>query len=125
MFLSITRFEYGEARDGRIMPFSASYISILHGKMLSEDEQNRMADVNTGRQHLHELVEKLPPEQVFAGLQYLNFLCADAILLSLLNAPAEDQPYTHEQREHDADAEASIRRGEGIPQEEILREFGV
>ena len=95
-----------------------------NGKMPSEDE-HRMTDVNSGRQHLHELVEKLPPEQVFAALQFLNFLCADAVLLSLLNAPADDEPYTHEQRQHDADAEASIRRGEGISHEEILREFGV
>jgi len=92
--------------------------------MLSEAE-HRMTDVNSGRQHLHELVEKLPPEQVFAALQFLNFLCADAVLLSLLNAPADDEPYTHEQRQHDADAGPSIRRGEGISHEEILREFGV
>ncbi len=95
-----------------------------NGKILSEAE-HRMTDVNSGRQHLHELVEKLPPEQVFAALQFLNFLCADAVLLSLLNAPADDEPYTHEQRQHAADAEASIRRGEGISHEEILREFGV
>jgi len=103
-------------------------IATLHnrrnGKILSEAE-HRMTDVNSGRQQLHELVEKLQPEQVFAALQFLNFLCADAVLLSLLNAPADDEPYTHEQRQHDADAEASIRRGEGISHEEILREFGV
>ena len=93
--------------------------------MLSEEDQIRMADVNSGREHLHELVEKLPPEQIFAALQFLNFLCADAVWLSLLNAPADDEPYSDEQRERDADAEASIRRGEGISHEEILREFGV
>ena len=84
-----------------------------------------MADANSGRQHLHELVEKLPPEQVCSALQFLSFLCADAAALSLLNAPADDEPYTTEQREHDAQAEASIRRGEGISHEEILHEFGL
>src|SRR5438046_4697025 len=93
--------------------------------MLAEEDEIRMADVSSGREHLHESVEKLPPEQIFAALQFLNFLCADAVWLSLLNAPADDEPYSDEQRERDADAEASIRRGEGISHEEILREVGV
>ena len=47
------------------------------------------------------------------------------ILLSLLNAPPDDEPYTEQQRKQDTEAEASIARKEGIPQEAILREFGV
>lgn len=76
------------------------------------------------RRELHSLVEKLPPDQVTAALQYLHFLCADPVLLSLLNAPADDEPYTDRQRTEDAESTASIARGEGISHEEILREFG-
>lgn len=77
------------------------------------------------REQLHDLIERLPPEQVLAALRYLNYLCADPVLLSLLNAPSDDEPYTEQQRKQDIDAEASIARQEGISQEEILREFGL
>ena len=48
----------------------------------------------------------------------------DPMLFSLLNAPPDDEPYTDQQRAEDAEASVSIARGEGISQEEILREFG-
>jgi len=75
------------------------------------------------KRELHDLVEKLPPDQVSAALRYLHFLCADPVLLSLLNAEPDDEPYTDRQRAEDAEAAASIARGEGISHEEILREF--
>lgn len=83
------------------------------------------ADSSTEKRQLHELVEKLPNEQLSSAARYLNFLCADEVLLSLLNAPADDEPYTDEQRKRDDEAEASIARGEGVSHEEILREFGL
>lgn len=82
-------------------------------------------DPKTDRQLLHQLVESLPPEQISAALQYLNYLSADPMLLALLNASSDDEPYTDEQRRKDADAEASIARGEGISHEEVLHEFGL
>ena len=82
------------------------------------------SDSDPGRRELHSLVEKLPPDQVSAALQFLHYLCADPVLLSLLNAPPDDEPYTDQQRAEDADSAASIARGEGISHEEILREFG-
>jgi hypothetical protein len=52
-----------------------------------------------------------------------NSKCADPVLLSLLNAPPDDEPYTDQQRVEDAESAASIARGEGISHEEILIEF--
>jgi hypothetical protein len=82
-------------------------------------------DFSSEKLQLHRLIENLPPEQVQSALRYLNYLSADPMLLSLLNAPADDEPYTEEQRRQDADAEASITRGEGSSHEEVLRELGV
>ena len=82
-------------------------------------------DANSEKQQLHELVEKLPTDRLPAALSYLHFLCADPVLLSLLSAPADDEPYTDSQRAEDADAEAALARGEGISHEEMRREFGV
>jgi len=83
------------------------------------------SDTAPEKQQLHELVDRLPNDQLSSALKYLNFLCADPVLLSLLNAPADDEPYTDEQRKRDDEAEASIARGEGVSHEEILREFGL
>jgi hypothetical protein len=82
-------------------------------------------DSRSEKRELHELVEKLPDEQVTSALRYLKYLNADEVLLSLLNAPDDDEPYTDQQRKRDAEAEASIARGEGISHEEILRESGL
>jgi hypothetical protein len=81
--------------------------------------------VDNGKQELHQWVDQLPTEQVAAALRYMHYLCADPVLLSLLNAPPDDDPYTEGQRERDAEAEASIARGDGISHEEVLREFGL
>ena len=79
---------------------------------------------DNGKQELHQLIEQLPTEQVGAALRFMHYLCADPVLLSLLNASADDEPYTEEQRLRDAEAEASIAGGGGISHEEILSEFG-
>ena len=77
------------------------------------------------KQELHQLIDQLPTEQVAAALRYMHYLCADPVLLSLLNAPPDDEPYSEAQRERDAEAEASIARGEGISHDEVLHEFGL
>ena len=77
------------------------------------------------KQELHQLIDQLPTEQVTAAVRYMHYLCADPVLLSLLNAPPDDEPYPEGQRERDAEAEASIARGDGISHDEVLREFGL
>jgi hypothetical protein len=76
------------------------------------------ADVNSGKRQLHELIDQLPMERSGAFLRALLRLAADPVLLSLLNAPLE-------QRKEDAEAEASIARGEGIRHDDLLRELGL
>ena len=46
-------------------------------------------DGSREKRELHDLVEKLPADQAPAALRYLHFLCADPILLSLLDATAD------------------------------------
>jgi hypothetical protein len=82
-------------------------------------------DLENGKQELHLLIDQLPADQVAAALQYVRYLRVDPVVLSLLNAPTDDEPYTEEQRERDAEAVASIARGDGVSYEEVLREFGV
>jgi hypothetical protein len=74
---------------------------------------------------LHQLVDQLPVEQITAALRFMHYLSADPVLLSLLNALPDDEPYTEEQCDRDAEAEASIARGDGVSHQEVLREFGL
>jgi hypothetical protein len=83
------------------------------------------ADLNVEKQRLHELIDQIPPERSGAFLRALSSLSSDPVLLSLLNAPPDDEPYTEQQRREDAEAEESIARGEGISHEDIMRELGL
>jgi hypothetical protein len=77
------------------------------------------------RRELHELVDRLPDPELPAAKRMLQSLLADPLWLSLLTARPDDEPYTEEQQRQDSEAQAAIERGEGIPHEEILREFGL
>lgn len=79
----------------------------------------------SARSELHALVDRLPGSQVPEAARYLQYLSADPVLLSLLAAPPDDEPYTPDQRRADEDAEASILAGEGVSHEAILAEFAL
>jgi hypothetical protein len=78
-----------------------------------------MADA---KKHAYELIDRLPPTQLSAVVGLL-----EAILnpVSLATTPAEDEEITPETAAALDRARASLARGEGIPHEEILREFGL
>lgn len=82
-------------------------------------------DFDDRRRELHLLVDQLPAEQVAAALRYLRYLRMDPVVLSLLYTSSDDEPYTEEQRARDAEAVASIARGDGISHAEVLLEFGL
>ena len=82
-------------------------------------------DFDNGKQELHQLIDQLPAEQITAAMRYMQYLCADPVLLSLLNAPQDEEPYTDGQRQRDVEAEASIASGSGISHDEVLHEFGL
>jgi hypothetical protein len=78
-----------------------------------------MADT---KEHAHELIERLAPRQVTAVVGLLEAMLDP---VSLANAPVEEEELTPETAAALERARASLARGEGIPHEEILREFGV
>ena len=49
----------------------------------------------------------------------------DPVARSLANAPVDDEPVTEEEACEIAAARASLDRGEGIPHEKVLAEFGL
>lgn len=77
-------------------------------------------DSGDEKQQAHELIDRLPPAQLSAVVGLL-----EAILdpVSLANAPVEEEEIATETAAALERARASLARGEGIPHEEILREF--
>lgn len=76
-------------------------------------------------QQLLELASRIPEEQIPTAKRLLEALIVDPLWLALATAPPDDEELKPEVVASIEEARASIARGEGIPHEEILREFGV
>jgi hypothetical protein len=78
-----------------------------------------MADA---KKHAYELIDRLPPAQLSAVVSLLEAMLDP---VSLAVALVEEEEITPETAAALDRARASLARGEGIPHEEILREFGL
>jgi hypothetical protein len=81
-------------------------------------------DLKLERQHAHELLDLLPDEKLRAVHSLLEGMI-EPLSRSLSQAPTEEEDLTPETAQALEKARASLRRGEGIPHDEILREFGL
>lgn len=76
------------------------------------------------KQHAHEMVDRLDAGQLDAVVRLLEVM-TDPVTRSLANAPIDDEPVSEEEVRDIAAARASFDRGEGIPNEKVLSEFGL
>ena len=76
------------------------------------------------KQEAHELIERLSTGQVIAAVGLFKAML-DPVSIALAHAPYDDEPVSDEEARDIAAARASLARGEGIPHDEILREFGL
>jgi hypothetical protein len=79
-------------------------------------------DSENEKQQAHELIDRLPPTQLSAVVVLLEAMLDP---VAMANAPVEEEDITPETAVALDRARASLARGEGIPHEEILREFGL
>jgi hypothetical protein len=77
------------------------------------------------RDILHDLVDRIPEEELPAAQRFLEYLAVNPAYRAALSAPVDDEPVT------DTDAAAILRgrdeerAGKVISHEEMLREFGL
>ena len=76
------------------------------------------------REHAHALLDLLPAEKLNAVRSLLEVM-VEPLSRSLALAPFGDEEITPETAAELDQGRASLARGEGIPHEEILREFGL
>ncbi|HEY6304473.1 MAG TPA: hypothetical protein VIX91_20670 [Candidatus Acidoferrum sp.] len=74
------------------------------------------------KEHAHQLIDRLPAPQLSAVVGLLEVMLDP---FSLASAPVEEEELTPETAAALERARASLVRGEGIPHEEIQREFGM
>jgi hypothetical protein len=82
-------------------------------------------DWDNEKQHAHQLIDQLPATHLSAVVGLLEAML-DPISRAVADAPAEeDEELKPEMAAVIERARASLARGESIPHEEILREFGL
>ncbi len=76
------------------------------------------------RQHVHSLVDQLPPAQL-AAVEGLLSVMVDHVAHALRNAPIDDEPVTEEEAAALRRSEEWFRHNKGIPMDEVMAEFGL
>jgi hypothetical protein len=79
-------------------------------------------DLTQDRRQAHALIDMLPAEKLNAVKSLLEVM-VEPLSRSLALAPVEEEEITPETAASLDRARASLTRGEGIPHQEILREF--
>jgi hypothetical protein len=81
-------------------------------------------DATQERQQAHALLDMLPEEKLTAVRSLLEVM-VEPLSRSLASAPVEEEEITPDTAAALDRARASLARGEGVPHEDILREFGL
>ena len=78
------------------------------------------------KQQAHELIDRMSTGQVSAVVGLLETML-DPVSRAIANAPIDDEPETEDECQAVAESKAWMTEhpGQGIPHEDILREFGL
>jgi len=76
------------------------------------------------RELAHQMLDQLDPSQLAAVAHLLEVLTGP-VSRSLANAPFDTEPISAAEAAELDEAHAAIQRGEGIPHEDMLREYGI
>ena len=83
-------------------------------------------EVVADKEHAHELVDRLTPEQLPTVVSLLQFMLADPVSRALAAAPLDDDELTPEAERALDEAQESLARGEeGASHEDFSRELGL
>lgn len=75
------------------------------------------------KQHAHQLLDQLDPGQFDAVVRLLEVM-TDPAIVSIGDAPLDDEPVTEEEEEAVAASKEWFQNNEGIPFEEVVAELG-
>jgi hypothetical protein len=80
--------------------------------------------MNDTRQHVHELIDQLPPAQLSALASLLEAIL-DPVSRALANAPIDDEPVTEQDRRRFQEGQRRFTEhgAKGVAMEDVLAEF--
>ena len=81
--------------------------------------------VSRSRDILHDLVDRIPEEDLPAAKRFLEYLAVSPAYRAALCAAPDDEPVTEADATAIARAREEVRAGKVISHDEILREFGL
>jgi hypothetical protein len=84
-------------------------------------------DTTVGKQHAHELIERLPDSQICTAVRFLEFMLLDPVARAVATASSDEEPVSEQDRSRFHGGENWFLRngGNGIPIEDVLAEFGL
>jgi len=77
------------------------------------------------RDTLHDLVDRIPEEELPAAMRFLEYLAASPAYRAALSAPVDDEPVTQGDAAAIARVHEEIRAGQVVSHDDLLREFAV
>lgn len=77
------------------------------------------------RDVLHDLVDRIPEEELAAAKTFLEYLAVSPAYRAALSAAQDDEPVTENDAEAIQRAREDVRAGRVISHDEILREFNL
>jgi hypothetical protein len=77
------------------------------------------------RDTLHDLVDRIPEEELPAARRFLEYLVVSPAYRSALIAPRDDEPVTEGDAAAITRAAEDVRAGRIVSHDDVLREFGL
>jgi hypothetical protein len=77
------------------------------------------------RDTLHQLVNRIPENDLIAAQRYLEYLATSQVYRAALAAAPDDEPVTEGDAQAIERTAVEIRAGKVVEHQEILREFGI
>jgi hypothetical protein len=77
------------------------------------------------RHVLHQLIDRIPEEELSAAQRFLEYLAVSPAYRAALSAPPDDEPVTEGDAAAIARAREQVRLGKVVSHEDVLRDFGL
>ena len=76
------------------------------------------------KQHAHDLLDRIPADQIVAAVRFLEFLLLDPVSRTLAAAPVEDEEIGEEEEQAVARSKEWFQHNDGIPFEQVVADLG-
>jgi hypothetical protein len=77
------------------------------------------------RHILHQLIDRIPEEELSAAQRFLEYLAVSPAHRAALSAPPDDEPVTEGDAAAIVRAREEVRLGRVVLHDEVLRDFGL